>query len=64
MQTQIKIEGKVTPCKHGHQPKHYSERHGALHFCECAPCDTRTPKFGTFGEALQFWEKMNEGVAA
>lgn len=64
MQTQVKIEGQVTPCKAGHQPKHYSERFGALHFCECSPCGISTPKFSTFGEALQFWESMNGTVAA
>lgn len=60
MQTQMKIEGQVASCcKCGRQPKHYSERHFTVHFLECAPCETRMPKFGTFTEALQHWETAN-----
>lgn len=54
MQRQVKIGGLIAGCKCGKQPKHYEDR--GQHFIECFPCLNRTPRYGTFNEALQAWE--------
>lgn len=64
MQTQIKMTGELSPCRCGKQPKHYEEKFGALHFLECSPCQTRTPKFPAFQEAVHAWETQDTGIIA
>jgi len=57
IQRQLKIEGQLAGCPTcGKQPKHYESIGKGLHHLECPPCGTRTPKFATFGEAVQKWE--------
>ncbi len=59
VQRMVKIEGQIAPCQGcGNQPRHWLETtHGGQHFIECSPCNTRTPKFYTFQEAVESWER-------
>jgi Zn ribbon nucleic-acid-binding protein len=57
IQRQIPIEGTLAACPTCRkQPKHYVTLGKELHHLECPPCGTRTPKFSTFGAAVEKWE--------
>ena len=57
MQRMISIEGDLLACHVcGKQPRHWHELGGNLHFLECSPCGSRTPKLPTFTQAIQAWE--------
>jgi hypothetical protein len=56
IQTLIPIEGQLATCRCGKQPKHWLVRGKDQHFLECAPCNVRTQKYGTFQEAIEAWE--------
>jgi hypothetical protein len=64
MQRQIRIEGTLTACKCGRQPKHWHDLRGnngnGTHFIECSLCPNRRPAFGTFNESVAEWEQQYE----
>ena len=57
MQYMIPLDGPLTLCHScGKQPRHWHEPGPDLHFLECSPCGSRTPKLPTFTQAIQAWE--------
>lgn len=57
VQVMVPIEGTLAACPScGRQPRHYEVRGKGTHLLECAPCNSRTPKFPTFQQAVEAWE--------
>ena len=50
------LEGKISPCACGKQPKHLHRLGKDTHALDCPPCGARTSFYPTLQEAVQEWE--------
>jgi hypothetical protein len=56
MERLTNLEGKISPCACGKQPKALYRFGKGVHALDCPPCGARTSFYPTLQEAVQEWE--------
>lgn len=61
MERLTRLQGDITPCACGKQPRHLERfAHGGQHALECPPCGVRTAFHSMLQEAIFEWESRTQ----